>query len=476
MRVAIPWARNSYTSESVPLSAQELINMYAEGQAPDAKSPIALFRRPGLSEFADHTSHNMSRGAITMAGVAYFVIDDDFVSISSAGVVTVIDQLDVSVASSTTLVSMATDGTTIAIADGTNGYFYTVAGGLVKIVDPDLNPPRAVAQLDKWFVFVTNDTSGQFQITNDTAIDALEFATAQADPDSLLTCWSDNRQLWMFGEKTIEVWWNSGNADFTFDKVQGGYIERGLLSQYSVASVNNMLYFVGEDGIAYRVNGYVPAPISTPPIEQEIYDDTSKSTIHGFYYPYKGHQFYVLQVNSKTYVYDVKTAGWHRLSYWDVSDSVSKHQPYLGRVSVEAYGKVLMGSRASGKIYEVSSTTYSDAGEEIRWEMNSPPFSQNLQPGIMSRLEIDFEAGTSLTTGQGSDSQVMLQISRDGGQTFGNERWTGVGKKGDYDNRAVWSRLGKYRKATVFKLSGSDAVRQVVMGSFLSIVGGTDSD
>jgi hypothetical protein len=144
-------------------------------------------------------------------------------------------------------------------------------------------------------------------------------------------------------------------------------------------------------------------------------------------------------------------------------------------VAIDAYGKTLLGNRNSGTITYLDEV-YTENGGTIIWETASPCVSDSQNPGLVSPIQVDFEAGTSLETGTGSGSEVMLQISRDAGKTWGPENWKAIGAIGDYDARTVWWRLGFYRKGLVFRLRGSDPIKAVQGDSFISIVRGSDGD
>jgi hypothetical protein len=74
------------------------------------------------------------------------------------------------------------------------------------------------------------------------------------------------------------------------------------------------------------------------------------------------------------------------------------------------------------------------------------------------------EQGTGLVTGQGSNPQIMLQVSRDGGFTYGNEMWTSFGRMGEYNKRAEWRRLGVSRNF-VFKFRITDPVKVILIAA-----------
>ena len=78
-----------------------------------------------------------------------------------------------------------------------------------------------------------------------------------------------------------------------------------------------------------------------------------------------------------------------------------------------------------------------------------------------------------LNTGQGSDPQVMLRWSDDGGHTWSNEHWVTMGGIGTYGTRAIWRRLGMTLKLRdrVLEVSGTDPVKITIMGAELEASG-----
>jgi len=84
-------------------------------------------------------------------------------------------------------------------------------------------------------------------------------------------------------------------------------------------------------------------------------------------------------------------------------------------------------------------------------------------------MQLDCETGVGLNDGQGSDPQVMLRWSDDGGHTWSNEHWVSIGKIGQYGKRAIWRRLGMTLKLRdrVYEISGTDPVKIDIMGAEL---------
>jgi len=87
-------------------------------------------------------------------------------------------------------------------------------------------------------------------------------------------------------------------------------------------------------------------------------------------------------------------------------------------------------------------------------------------------FELDLERGQGLATGQGSDPIVLLRLSRDGGQTWGEEIRMHAGALGAYTQRCLARRLGQARD-TVFEVTVSDPIAWSLVGAWLDLEGGT---
>jgi len=88
------------------------------------------------------------------------------------------------------------------------------------------------------------------------------------------------------------------------------------------------------------------------------------------------------------------------------------------------------------------------------------------------RFELDLERGQALASGQGSEPYVLLRLSRDGGQTWGEELRMAAGKLGEYQARVMARRLGHARDC-VFEITVSDPVAWSIVGAYLDLEPGT---
>ena len=289
-----------------------------------------------------------------------------------------------------------------------------------------------------------------------------DYATAESDPDNLLSCVSDHGELWLFGKDSTEVWYNSGAAAFPFQRIPGVFIPEGIGAADSFARLDNSIFCLTNNLQVIRFDGYTPRVVSTPHIEYVFSQYSKTDDAIGYGYTQEGHSFYVLNFPTAnvTWVYDASTGLWHqRRSY----PAESRH-----RSNCYAFfdGKHIIGDYENGKLYEMDMDTYADDGEAIRRTRACQIIHSDRKNIFFNRFEIDFESGVGLYDGQGDDPQCMLQWSNDGGHTWGNEHWVDIGPIGEYDARAIWRKLGRSRNR-VFKAMVSDPVKVVMIAAHL---------
>jgi hypothetical protein len=374
-------------------------------------------------------------------------------------------------------VSIADNGTQIFFACNPDGYIYNETTNVfAQITDPDFAGAVTVAYLDGYFVF--NQPNSQIiwvsQLLDGTSVDPLDFASAEGSPDGVVGLISDHRELWVFGTDSVEVWYDSGAADFPLQRIQGAFNEIGCVSAYTIAKMDNGLFWLGTDargqGIVYRANGYTGQRISTHAIEYAIAQYGNISDAIAYTYQQEGHAFYVLIFPSAnaTWVYDVATQAWHERAGWD-NGEFTRHR---SNCQCNFGGNIIVGDFENGNIYTLDLDVYADNGGVQKWLRSwraLPSGTNNLKRTAHHSLQLNCESGVGLNDGQGSDPQVMLRWSDDGGHTWSNEHWSPMGKIGAYYQRVFWRRLGMTLKLRdrVYEVSGTDPVKVAIMGAEL---------
>jgi len=474
-----PILGSSYVARSINAANARMVNLFPEIIPDGGKEPAFLNRAPGI-ELKVTVGDGPVRGIWNLNNILYVVSGNYFYKVDVNYTVTEIGPIsDFINPISVGPVSMADNGTQIFIACNGPSYIYdSNTDTLSPVMGEDEVGISAVtvAFLDGYFVF--NEPNSQkiwvTSLYDGTIIDPLDFASAEGAPDGVVSVIADHRELWVFGTNSVEVWYNSGNSDFPLSRIQGAFNELGCAAAYSVAKADNGIFWLGKDargqGIVYRANGYTGQRISTHAVEWQIQQYANMSDTIGYTYQQEGHAFYVLVFPSAntTWVYDMSTQSWHERAEF-VNGSFTRH-----RSNCQSFfnNDVVVGDYDNGNIYAFDLTDYSDNGGIQKWLRSwraLPTGQTNLKRTAHHSLQLDLETGVGLISGQGSDPEVMLRWSDDGGHTWSNEHWVGIGKIGEYGHRAIWRRLGMTMKLRdrVYEVSGTDPVKISIMGAEL---------
>ena len=451
----IPIVGPSYQMDSRRFDVQRTINLYPlVSENENSKDIVALKKCPGTSVYRTVGSGPI-RGCIsTSRGRAFVVSGFDLYEITATGS-TNLGSLN----TATSRVSIAENGDQVMIVDGMDGWIFTQSTDtFAQITDGDFPNASVVVYLDGYFI-VNKANSAAFYISslNDGFTwDALDFAVMSSNPDNLIGLAADRGNLWGFGNRSVEVFDNTGNASFPFERIDGSVIPTGCEAPFTVKRTDNALVWLGVDeegrGVVWRSNGYNATKISTQAIDKRIAESTQRDESYAWTYHQQGHAFYCLQVKGldTTLVYDHATKQWHERSFQNAT--INAREQHKGSCHFVFDNKNLVGDRESGNIYELSLGNYDDYGEEMIWERITPHYDMEKQLITHSKLELDCDVG--LGQADGSDPQIMLRYSDDGGFTWSNELWTSLGKLGEYGKRVEWRRLGQSRDR-VYHLKGS---------------------
>ena len=466
-----PILGGSYVARSVNAADSRMVNLFAEGIPEGGKEAAFLNRAPGLRLLAT-VGDGPIRGLWRMGDYGYVVSGKELYRLNPDWTSLYIGNL-----SGTGPVSIADNGTQMFIAcNGPSFIYNSTTEEFAQIADADFPGAVTVGYLDGYFVF--NEPQSQrvwvTSLLDGTAIDPLEFASAEGSPDQLVAAIVDHREAWLFGTNSIEVRYDAGSADFPLQRIQGAFNAIGLAAAYSVAKLDNGLFWLGSDsrgqGIVYRSNGYTGKRISTHAVEWQIQQYGDISDAIGYTYQQDGHAFYVLVFPSEdtTWVYDVSTELWHeRAGFYE-----GQFVRHRGNCQMAYNGEVVIGDFENSNVYAFDLNVYADNGSIQRWLRSwraLPTGKNDLNRTAQHTLQLDCETGVGLNTGQGSDPQVMLRWSDDGGHTWSNEHWSSMGKIGRYGYRTFWRRLGMTMKIRdrVYEVSGTDPVKITIMGAQL---------
>jgi hypothetical protein len=435
---------------SKPWSGAKLLNCFAEKGDGDKVVDFAVMAIPGLELFASVGSGPV-RGEHRMGALLYVVSGAQLYSVNSAGQSVLLGSI-----SGSGPVRMADNGEELAIC--ATPYGYVLSGGAIT-TPADLPSVSDVAFIDGYFVWTIyqSDQAIYSGLYDGTSYDLLDVFTAEGSPDGLIGIINDHRELHMCGAESDEIFYNSGGADNAFERQGNAFIERGFLARDTIQKIDNTVFFLGNDKIVYRLDGYSPIRISTHAIEYRLRN--ADETAEAFVYTQEGHKFYVLTADDGTFAYDVATGAWHERRSQDLAN-------YRIGAAETIWSRTILGDRYNGNLYIPSLDLDDENGDRINVQIVLPTLEAARQRVTMYAFEVYCETGTGTPTTP--DPQIMLRYSDNGGRTWSNQLWRSLGAVGDYRHRAIWRGLGQFRQRDI-ELTITDNARKFVMAYYADV-------
>ena len=368
--------------------------------------------------------------------------------------------------------------------------------------------------IDNYFVY-NNPTTQQWGASDllSPISPQTSYSLKDGAPDDLVALIVDHREVYLMGEISSEVWTDVGTVPFPFQRIPGTSTQHGIAAPFSLYRLGNSFAYVSRNNRGQaqimQMQGYIPQRISTHAVENTLANQYVEDAI-AWTYQLEGHEVYVVTFPTLnlTWAYDATTQMWHKWLYTATDSTYERHR---GNCCAVFQGLVIIGDYENGKLYQLDRTNYTDDGQTIRRLRRAPHLVTEFQRQYFDELQIQFQPGVG-TTGLSSTLQVinlqspyvitdtgtltigaletvylgevstinqftpttypqaMLRWSNDGGSTWSNEHWTGVGQMGKYRNRAIWRRLGTARDR-IFEVSVTDPVNFVIISANLKVQG-----
>lgn len=485
--VPLPIAGGFYVSDSLPISAQECINMYPNIVQAPALNQETLFGTPGMTQLATSgTVGHTNRGAHVMNGIAYFVNNTNLYRLTRTTVSGVdsfaMDNLGAIPGDGP--VSMADNGTQLLImAPGGLGSLWVET---TSTFTPDIEAvasnftangaPQIVVFIDGFFLLTTDTKKFIISALNDgLTYNALDFGTAESDPDTIVAPVVYKNQLFILGSETAEGFQNIGGADFPFQRT-GLFLDKGCFAPFSIVAANQTFMFIGggpdESPAVWALSGNNFVKVSNTAVDTALDNltDDEVSNIVGWQYAQKGAYFVGFNLPDQSLVYDTISQRWHqRRSVVDDDRGSPVMTRWRVNSLVSAYGRIIVGDSKDGRIGELSDDVFTEYGRNITRIVSTQPFQNNMNAFFVPKLELTVEAGVG--DANTPNPVIGLEISRDGGKTFSDMKFKPIGKVGEYRNRTIWRRNGRMSRMAMFRFTMTDPVKPVIIQLTGDIVG-----
>lgn len=464
--IPINFTGGDYQHRSRPLTKQHTRNFWPQ-LIPNqkARSNYILQSFYGLKPWATFTGSD--RGHLKSKGILYRVIDTTLYRVDSLGAHTSLGFI----AGSNRCI-MYPMGDQVIVANGSGAIYVYDGTNVNQVTDPNLGTPNGVTVLNNQAIY--DQGTGQGWDVSDVGtpgiINGLNNASAESSPDDLLLPYAYSETLYLFGTETTELWWNSGQGNPPFDRIQGASLKVGLGALYSLAETPDFLFLFGSDNQFHTLTGgntSVDTIISTPVLTEIIEEYAVKSDCIGWTMQLGGQWFYVatFPTQNVTWVYPIG-GEWFQ---WGTG--------VTGRIRANGYvnifNKHLVSDYESGNLYELDPKTYTDIGETIIRVRDTAPlhgglFQADGKEFELNELKFFLETGIGLPSGQGSTPSMAISFSKDGGKTFGTSRFVKVGNLGDGRRGVLLKNCGRY-SSCVIRITASDPIYWAIYGGVAEV-------
>lgn len=437
----IPLPLSSAPGESPGEGAGRLINAYAEALQPTASSQQVIKRVPGLDVLTT-APQTGCRGFLEVNGAGFAVIGTQLVTFDSTGALTVIGNV-----AGTKRVYMARNNKKPSpdmVFVSENGAFVFTSTTIAAYPDPDLPQPIGVDFQDGFFFFPIADGRIFASDLNDTAVNALSFATAESKPDGLYRAIPWDNQMLFFGPYSMEVWVDTANTPPAFPYSRSTSKSRGLVAPNAIAGHEagfggaSLCWVADHNRVVQLQPGYAAVDVSSPDLDRLIEQVADKTTLEASVYVAGGVPRWVLSSPTWTWELNLNTMRWNERASFQISR-------WTAACSVFAFGKWLVGDSRSGNVYTVDPKTRKEGANPLRYRVESGLVGDFPNRTRVARADFDLATGVgdaAGTTSDVTDPVGEVSYSDDGGSNWSPPQQVPLGQQGKPATRITLTRQG----------------------------------
>jgi sugar lactone lactonase YvrE len=401
----------AYSDDALPWTAQDTCNwLPVNAEQPGARSNALLRTPPGLYELA--TLGTRHRGIRNVEGKLFLVSGNGLYRVLTNGEVTRCGDIG-----GTGRVSMThnqiTNGNELVIGTGSGGYVYnTVTEELTRITDDGFPGFLVCDYINSLIVGIEPQRRFFF---NSALADALSYNTleryeSEASPDRLRSLVVANLELWLFNERTVEVFDNTGvtNALFQNKRI---VLEVGCAATHAVCKIDNSIVWLTDRGEVHRTDGYGSRRISTRAIEQAI-ARCNKANAFAFVWVDRGHAVYYLTFpDGLTWGYDCSTGLWHRRSSVLGASSDGTDSRWRLATLCEWNGVWVGGEYNSGRLFQLAWDYVQEGDDDLVSERITPALHNHQSRIRLHEVELVLDVGDNSTAPVVDDLIPDLSVS-----------------------------------------------------------------
>lgn len=405
------------------------------------------FLRPSDGVETRATNFNgVSRGGVNWRGEHYRVMGTKLVKIGADGTASELGDIP-----GVGKVAFDYSFDYLSITNGAN--FYLFDGVLKQVTDPDLGLALDHIWVDGYFM----TTDGEFLVVTDLndpfAVNPLRYGSSEADPDPVVALLKLRNEPHALNRYTIEAFDNIGGSGFPFQRIDGAQIQRGVVGTHACCVFLDSIAFVGggrnEPVSIWLASGGGTAKIAPREIDIELLslNDRQLSEIFVEAQVYKGHQFLLVHLPTKTLVYDAAASQIIGQPVWHVRDSGTG---YRARDFVWCHNAWWVGDTKEYQVGVLVDNVSTHWGADVAWSFSTPIIYNEGFGAVVHELELVCLSGRIAL---GQSPTIKTQYSVDG-VTWSVPRFVKAGTVGSLKKRVVWIGQGSLRNWRIQRFQG----------------------
>jgi hypothetical protein len=458
---------------SYTITRQRRVNTYYDLRKDQDKTKVAVYGTPGCKPlppmFLTISGSTPVRGIFGTQSQFWQAQDNVITSYNSAGNT----QFFGNIGTKSGHVSFNVNQSQMIAVDGAGGYIMNRnTGTFTKISDANFpNGARTVAFLSGFFICeAPNSPSFFVSALNDGltwtfAGGVPATASAFQEPENLLACDALDGNLILFCQTHGEFWQNTGASPQPFAIIPSATFTYGLAAIFSRQQVGDSIIFLAQDqsgGIHLaQIVGYQVRIISDSDFSYIVGQFPMVSDAVGLTYSANGHAMYQVSFPSasRSFLYDTKT---DLMSETQTGLTTAFAQRHTGQYSAYFAGQSIISDYVAPQLYTMDPNTFTDNGVVSPREIETKHISPEFNVFTVDAVYLDMETGSGALN---QNPQVMMQVSKDEGHTWGVERWKSLGNQGEYLTRMQWDRWGSSsnaKRSMVFRIRMTDPAKFII--------------
>lgn len=356
--------------------------------------------------------------------------------------------------------SFASNGSEIFLASG--GYIRYITSDLASygvIHNMSPNAPTDVSQvvyLDGYLIAnqIGTNTFYWSNVNDYNTWDGESYASTSGEVDEIVAMRVINRELYIFGKKTLEKWENDGVTPFA--RVPGGYFEVGCLSPSLIVPFQDTIYFIDDKRHLTKISNESISRISTN--IDRILDTLDLTYASAMSLKFRGNWFlgFSFPESEKFLLFNLLTNDWSEIGYWDSERTRFLYAQIYTSLYVPSTGDQLVAGNPLRELYSYNGlvSKLSSTASVDDWKLYRK--TGHITHATNKRKRSN-ELRIRCSCGNAETGNLSIRWRDDGSSKWSNEHFLSLKEEGNTEFYLRLQRTGIYRSRQYELISSANS-------------------